>query len=88
MYYYPYYLQFTNMLSFRHYNSIDENEFSNISSSNKEVELWSISRWSYSRFKGTTTFTASYNYYTKNYIFDGKRYISYDDVVNKALTIK
>lgn len=44
----------------------------------------SISRY---RKRGTDTFTAVYNYYTHNYEFAGKRYISYEDVINDALKV-
>jgi hypothetical protein len=79
-YYYPFYLHFINLLSFTHYNNVN-----NIS--NNPVDLWSITRWSYSRYKGTKTFTASYNYYTQNYEFNGQRYTSYNDVINAALNV-
>jgi hypothetical protein len=79
-YYYPFYLHFINLLSFTHYNNVN-----NIS--NKPVDLWSITRWSYSRYKGTKTFTASYNYYTQNYEFNGQTYTSYNDVINAALNV-
>ena len=81
-YYYPFYLHFINLLSFTHYNNINENNISKI-----PFDLWSITRWRYSKYKGTKTFTASYNYYTQNYEFDGKRYISYNDVINAALNV-
>ena len=83
-YYYPFYLHFINLLSFTHYNNINDNI---INISNMPVDLWSITRWSYTRYKGTKTFTASYNYYTHNYEFDGKRYTSYNDVINAALNV-
>ncbi len=85
MYYYPFYLHFVNLLSFKHHNSINENDMINIP--NKPVVLWSINRFSYTKYKGTKSFTASYNYYTRIYEFDEKRYESYDDVVNAALNI-
>jgi hypothetical protein len=50
----------------------------------KSIKLWSISRY---RKRGTETFTAMYNYYTHNYEFTGKRYISYEDVINDALKV-
>ncbi len=83
MYYYPYFLHFLNLFSFTHHNAINENEILN--NTPKSIDLWSISRWSYSRYKGTATFTASYNYYTKNYTFDGVNYSSYNDLVKHAL---
>ena len=89
-YYYPFYLHFINLLSFTHYNNINENNINEnniINISNKQVALWSIKRCSYSRYRGAKTFTASYNYYTQNYEFDGKRYISYNDVINAALNV-
>lgn len=85
MYYYPFFLHFINLLSFTHYNSLSENDTNNIS--DKCTNLWSISRWSYARYRGTKTFTASYNHFTQNYEFDGKRYLSYNDVINEALNI-
>lgn len=85
MYYYPYYLQLCNLWSFTHHNSINEND--TIKNAPKTIDLWSIDRWSYSRYKGTATFTASYNYYTKLYKFAGKTYLSYDDVVKSAQTL-
>jgi len=84
-YYYPYFLHLINLLSFTQYNDMNENDIKNMS--NKQVDLWSISRWSYPRYKGKKTFTASYNYNTQNYEFDGKRYVSYNDVINAALNI-
>ena len=81
--FYPYFLHFFNLFSFVHYNTINENEILN--NPPKSIDLWSISRWSYSRYKGTATFVASYNYYTKNYTFYGKNYLSYDDLVKHAL---
>ncbi len=85
MYYYPYLLHIMNILSFTHFNTIDENNISNIT--NKNTDLWSISRWSYTRYKGLKTFKATYNHYTKVYEFDGKRYLSYDELVNNALQL-
>lgn len=82
MYYYPYFLHFLNLFSFTHYNTINENEILN--NPPKSINLWSISRWSY-RYKGTATFMASYNYYTKIYTFAGNNYTSYDDLVKNAL---
>jgi hypothetical protein len=95
MYYYPYLLHLINFLSFRHYNNINEVDIVNFTNANtntnnannKVIDLWSISRWSYHKYKGVKTFTASYNYYTHNYEFNDKRYILYDDVVNEALNI-
>jgi hypothetical protein len=83
MYYYPYLLHFLNLFSFTHYNTINENEILN--NPPKSIDLWSISRWSHNRYKGTSTFIASYNYYTKNYTFTGENYSSYDNLVKKAL---
>ena len=83
MYYYPYFLHFIYLLSFTHHNSLDKNDMIDVS--NKTTDLWSISLWSYTRYKGSKPFTASYNHYTQNYEFAGKRYISYDDLVNDAL---
>ena len=82
MYFYPYLLHILNLLSFTHYNTIDESQI--VSDSPSTIPLWSLSRWSYSRYKGTKTFTASYNYYTKTYTFAEKRYLSYDELVNDA----
>ena len=92
MYYYPYLLHLINFLSFRYYNNINEVDIvnftnANTNTNNKVIDLWSISRWSYHKYKGVKTFTASYNYCTQNYEFNDKRYISYDDVVNEALNI-
>lgn len=85
MYYYPYFLHFLNLFSFKHYNTVNESECEILNNHPKSIDLWSISRWSYLRYKGTATFVASYNYYTKNYTFAGKNYVSYDDLVNYAL---
>ena len=82
MYYYPFYLHLINLLSFTHHNNINHNN-----KSDRTVDLWSITRWSYTRYRGYATFTASYNYYTQNYEFCGKRYLTYNDVVNDALKI-
>lgn len=62
MYYFPYLLYFLNLFSFTHHNSIDN---SNMTTNNiyKQTDLWSISRWSYTKYKGTKNFTASYNHY-------------------------
>lgn len=81
MYYYPYFLHFLNLFSFRHYNNMDDNV--NVS---RKIDLWSISRRSSGKHP-TETFTASYNCYTKNYEFCGERFLLYDDVVNRALTM-
>ena len=85
MYYFPYVLYFINFLSFTHHNSINENDMNIIV--DKKTDLWSISRWSYTKYKGTKTFTASYNHLIKNYEFDGKRYLSYNDVITDALNV-
>ena len=85
MYYFPYLLYFINILSFKNHNSINENDISNVS--DKKTDLWSISRWSYTKYKGTKTFTASYNHCTKNYELDGKRYLSYNDLITDALKL-
>jgi hypothetical protein len=73
--YFPYYLWFINLFSFTHYDN---------QMCDKSIKLWSISRY---RKRGTETFTAMYNYYTHNYEFAGKRYISYEDVINDALKV-
>lgn len=85
MYYFPYYLVFLNLLSFKHYNTINEAKI--INNSPKDIDLWSISRRTHaSKLRsGTVTYIASYNYYTKNYEFNGKRYVSYDDLINDAI---
>jgi hypothetical protein len=80
MYYYPFYLHLINLLSFTSYNNISENNIITC----KSVDLWSITRRSGKYIK---TFTASYNYYTQNYEFNGKRYLSYDDVISDALKL-
>lgn len=79
MYYYPYYLHFINWFSFKYYNTPNA-----INIQSKTVDLWSITRTSH---KTTNELVASYNYYTQNYDFCGKRYVSYDEVVNEALRI-
>lgn len=84
-YYYPYYLHSKNLLSFTHHNTLDETKFNN--KSYAIIDLWSVSRWSYPKYKGTVTFTATYNYYTKNYQICGERFSSYNDLVNKALSL-
>ena len=74
MYYYPYYLHFINFLSFRHYHNVDKDNEKNIKSiDNEPIVLWSISRFSYTKYKGIKTFKATYNYYTKTYEFNEKR---------------
>ena len=84
MYYFPYYLVFLNLLSFKHYNTINEAKI--INNSPKDIDLWSISRLRGAKLtRRTVTYTASYNYYTKNYEFNGKRYVSYDDLINDAI---
>jgi hypothetical protein len=81
MYYYPYFLHFMNLFSFNHYNTLDTSSFE--LNKAKSIDLWSISR-SVGHYN-TREYIASYNYYTKNYKFDGKQYVSYSEVVNKAL---
>ena len=85
MYYYPYFLHLKNLWSFTHHNTLAENDIGVVS--DKNTELWSISRYSYPRYKGTKVFTASYNHRIQNYEFDGKRYTSYDELINDALNI-
>jgi hypothetical protein len=87
-YYYPYYLHFINFLSFKHYHNVDKDNEKNIKSiDNKPIVLWTISRFSYAKYKGTATFIATYNYYTKTYELNDKRYLLYDDLINDALKI-
>ncbi len=86
MYYYPFYLHLLNLFTFTYYNSIDENDISTMHPP-KSVDLWSIRRFSNSKYTGTRTVTATYNYYTKTYGFNGKRYVLYDDLVNDALKL-
>lgn len=74
--YYPFYLHLINWWSFAYHNE-------QIGSGN--TKLWSISRWSYPKYKGNKTFTASYNNYTQNYEFNGKRYLLYEEVIRDAL---
>lgn len=69
MYYYPYLLHFINLLTFRHHNYLDTSN----NTIDKSIDLWSISRWNYTGYRGTKTFTASYNYYTQNYEFNEKK---------------
>ena len=52
--------------------------------SNKSVDLWSITRRGSSCKTGPKIFTASYNCMIQNYEFNGKRYVTYDDVINEA----
>lgn len=89
MYYYPYLLHLVNLFSFRHHNEIHNHNIQDntINSSDKTIDLWSINRWSYTKYKGYKTFTAKYNYFTKIYELDGKRYASYDDLVKDAFNL-
>lgn len=64
-----------NLWSFKHYNKLD----TNILPKEKSVALWSIHRRIY---------IAYYNYYTMDYEFLGKRYLFYDEIIDKALKIK
>lgn len=83
MSYYSYLLLvLSNCFSFKHYNTVNDNN----EPLDKSIKLWSISRWRY--LSGTTTYTAEYNAYTKNYIFNGKRYLSHDELICDALKIK
>ena len=89
MYYYPYYLHLLNLLSFKHYNILntkfDANIKSNINNP-KTVDLWSITRTTNHKVN-KQEYVASYNYYTQNYEFNGKRFLSYEDIINEALKI-
>ena len=80
MYYYPYFLHLNNLLSFTYKNDIN-------SVSDNNTELLYISRYSYTKYKGKKVFTATYNHSTQNYEFDGKRYVSYDELITDALNI-
>ena len=51
----------------------------------RQVVLWSITR--IRSPKRLTTYEAKYNYYTQNYEFLGERYLSYDDVIKRALQL-
>jgi hypothetical protein len=79
MYYYPFWLHLFNYFSFKHHNSIDETTVPQ-----QSIELLSIKR---GFLKNCHTITASYNCFTQNYHFYGNRYVSYEDVVRKALTL-
>ena len=87
MYYYPYLLHLLNILSFTHYNNlpnIDENSKPNLS----DINLWSLTRMrGPNGAKDRTENMVTYNCLTKLYEFQGKRYLSYDDVVNEAYKI-
>ena len=84
-YYYPYFLHFLNIFSFRHYNILPSN-VTTIVPPTREVTLWSITR-KRSIKRLPVTYEVKYNYYTQNYEFLGKRYVSYDDVVKEALQL-
>jgi hypothetical protein len=87
VYYYPYYLHFLNLFSFRNYNTLPSNVTTMVSPT-KEVVLWTITRRSpTTKHPYLSIHVAKYNYYTQNYEFMGKRYVSYDDVVNRALQL-
>lgn len=77
-YYFPHFLYIYNILSFQNLNKPNNNEM---------VELWKINRWSYTKHKGTKSYTASYNNANGYYLFNGKRYVNYDDLVNDAFMI-
>lgn len=77
------------------YNSIteipDSNETGNVlidrlhrRKPNTSIKLWSITRSGGAKHRKRYEYTASYNFYTKNYDLDGKRYLSYNDLVNDA----
>jgi hypothetical protein len=86
MYYYPYLLHLINGVLFTHYNTLNETQL-NTPPLMKEIKLWSITRYRSFIRSEKNTFVASYHPYTKNYMFCGERYVSYEDVVNKAFTI-
>lgn len=90
MYYFPYLLYFLNFFSFTFHNHLTNKTLNdNLSKYDMmhKTDLWSISRWSYTKYKGAKKFTASYVDFDKTYEFDGKKYLSYDDVVNAAFNI-
>ena len=79
-YYYPYYLHWRNLWSFKHYNSLN-----NYNPQEKMLALWSITR---SQRFYRQEYIAFYNFYTQNYEFLGQRYLLYDEIVNRALQLK
>ena len=91
MYYYPYWLHLLNLCSFTHYNNLpnidDSKQFSGKIGA-ADINLWSLTRMSGPKGrKDSTENMVTYNYLTKLYDFQGKRYSSYDDVVNEAYKI-
>lgn len=84
-YYYPYLLHAVNCWSFQHHHTIKEQEEPMDCLADKQaIDLWSFSRWSYTKYKGSKRFTASYDPVTKNYTFNGKRYLHYDELIQDA----
>jgi len=89
-YYYPFCLHLLNPFSFRHYNTLDisNNDInSNLDNFNqpKTIKLWSLLRKNNKYIQ--TEYIAKYNFYTKNFEFRGKRYISYVEMVDDAMQI-
>jgi hypothetical protein len=82
--YYPYFLHFLNIFSFRNYNMLPSDVTTRVPPT-RQVVLWSITH--IRSPKRLTTYEAKYNYYTQNYEFLGERYLSYDDVVKRALQL-
>jgi hypothetical protein len=80
-YYYPYYLHFLNGESFTY---LLKDRPILIENNNIDY-LWAITRRSDEGI--TYYYTASYNYYTKIYTFNEKKYILYDELVKDALTM-
>ncbi len=83
MYYFPYALYFANFFSFTHHRGVDERDMT----ARGRTELWTIRRRRAGKHPGPTTFTAAYNHTTQNYEFDGKRYLSYDELVADAFRV-
>jgi hypothetical protein len=70
------YLHIMNLFSFKHFNTM-YHDIDITKTFDKSLPLWSISKWSFTQYKGL----ASYHYYTQNYEFNGKRYSSYNDLM-------
>jgi hypothetical protein len=83
-YYYPYYLHFLNLMWFTSHIKGDRDP-TTIESDN--VLLWTIKRKKNWVRNNVREYTTSYNYYTKIYTFNGKRYTLYDELVKDALSM-
>jgi hypothetical protein len=72
--YYPYYIQLYNLFSFEYLNKLITPSI---------LALFSISRMRGSgKHRRNIKYTAMYNIYYQYYLFDDKRFVSYDELLN------